>query len=137
MQSEKNELLQFLGGLAMLVGGLYLFSQRVTVSSTFFSDGYFCFRGSRFNSGLSVIPLIIGFVLLFAMKDSILPKIIITMGALVIILSIVAGTSFHLPTITLYEWILYLFLIFGGAGLLARILLKDPERSSKKSKKDK
>lgn len=136
MQSEKNELLKFLGGLAMLVGGLYLFMQRVTVRSTFFSAGYFSFRGTRFNSGMSIIPLVIGFVLLFAMKDSIIPKLIITLGALVVILSIIAGTSFILENMSLYEWVLYLFLIFGGAGLLARILLKDPEKPAKK-KKDK
>lgn len=68
MKKARNELLQFLGGLAMLIGGLFLFSQKVMVSSGF-------------------------------------------------------GMGFLLG----YEWVIMLVLIFGGAGLLAKILLTNPE----------
>ena len=41
---------------------------------------------------------------------------------MIIIVSVIASTTIRLPRITLYEWILYIVLIFGGAGLLARAL---------------
>lgn len=40
MKRAGNELLQFLAGLAMLIAGLFIFSQKVMVSSGFFGHGF-------------------------------------------------------------------------------------------------
>lgn len=125
MKKARNELLQFLGGLAMLVGGLFLFSQKVIVSSGFGMG--FMFGGIRVASGLIIIPLIVGIVWLFASGGSFASKIMIGVGVLIIIAGVIASTTIRLSTITLYEWMLMLFLIFGGVGLLAKILLTNPE----------
>ena len=53
MKEAKNELMQFVAGIIMLVVGLYIFSQKVIVFS-----GFFSFGGGRFSSGLIVVPLI-------------------------------------------------------------------------------
>ena len=37
MKKERNELLEFLGGLAMLVVGLYLFTNKASVQTSFFA----------------------------------------------------------------------------------------------------
>ena len=47
MKEAKNELMQFVAGIIMLVVGLYIFSQKVIVFS-----GFFSFGGGRFSSGL-------------------------------------------------------------------------------------
>lgn len=60
MKEAKNELMQFVAGIIMLVVGLYIFSQKVIVFS-----GFFSFGGGRFSSGLIVVPLIIGIVWMF------------------------------------------------------------------------
>ena len=39
MKEAKNELMQFVAGIIMLVVGLYIFSQKVIVFSGFFSLG--------------------------------------------------------------------------------------------------
>ena len=49
MKEAKNELMQFVAGIIMLVVGLYIFSQKVIVFS-----GFFSFGGGRFSSGLIV-----------------------------------------------------------------------------------
>ena len=121
MKKERNELLEFLGGLAMLVVGLYLFTTKVTVQSSLF-DGTWSVAGVNINSGLVLIPFIIGIVLLFFKPDSFLSKLITGCGLLIIIVSVIASTTIRLPRISLYEWILYLVLIFGGLGLLCRAL---------------
>ena len=50
MKEAKNELMQFVAGIIMLVVGLYIFSQKVIVFS-----GFFSFGGGRFSSGLIVV----------------------------------------------------------------------------------
>lgn len=121
MKKERNELLEFLGGLAMLVVGLYLFTNKATVQTSFFSGGLSLF-GMHLNSGLVIIPFIIGIVWLFVKPSSFGAKLVVGLGILIIIVSVIASTTICLPRITLYEWILYIVLIFGGAGLLARAL---------------
>lgn len=125
MKRAKNELLQFLGGLAMLVVGLYILSQKVMVYSSFF--GYRMMLG-RFsmNSGMIMIPFIIGIVWMFASGGSFISKVFTGLGVLLIIVSLILSTNISLVHMTLYEWMLILILIFGGAGLLVKILLANP-----------
>ena len=121
VKKERNELLEFLAGLAMLVVGLFLFTNKAEVQTAFFSGSIRLF-GAHLNSGLVIIPFIIGIVWLFVKRHSIGAKLVTALGILIIIVSVIASTTIRLPRITLYEWILYLVLIFGGVGLLARAL---------------
>ena len=121
MKKAKNELLQFLAGLAMLISGLFIFSQKVTVFSGFFGYGL-RMGGFYMSNGLVMIPFIIGVVWMFASEGSFASKVFTAAGVLIILLAIIMTTNIRLVSITLYEWVLILVLIFGGAGLLARIL---------------
>lgn len=121
MNRAKNELLQFLGGLLMLVAGLFIFSQKVMVSSTFFGLRMML-GGMSMSNGMIIIPLIIGIVWMFASGGSFASKIFTSLGVLIIVVSIILTTNISLVRMTLYEWVLILILIFGGAGMLARIL---------------
>ena len=128
MKEAKNELLQFVGGVIMLVVGLYILSQKVMVSSSY---GFFSLWGGRFSSGLIMVPLIIGVVWMFASGGSFVSKVFTVLSVILIIAAIVASTRIWLVTITMYEWVL----IFGGAGLVAKVLIAN--NKSEKSKKDK
>ena len=121
MKKERNELLEFLGGLAMLVVGLYLFTNKASVQTSFFAGNLSLF-GLNVNSGLVIIPFIIGVVWLFVKPGSFGAKLVTGLGFLLIIVSEIASTTIRLQRLTLFEWILYLVLIFGGVGLLARAL---------------
>ena len=112
MKEAKNELLQFVGGVIMLVVGLYILSQKVMVSSSY---GFFSLWGGRFSSGLIMVPLIIGVVWMFASGGSFVSKVFTVLSVILIIAAIV--------------------LIFGGAGLVAKVLFAN--NKSEKSKKDK
>ena len=50
-----------------------------------------------------------------------------SVGVFIIVAGVIASTTIRLQTITLYEWVLMLVLIFGGVGLLAKILIANPE----------
>lgn len=116
MKEAKNELMQFVAGIIMLVVGLYIFSQKVIVFSGFFS------LGGRFSSGLIVVPLIIGIVWMFVSGANFASKVFTALAAIIIIASVVMTTNIHLSAMSLYDWILILVLIFGGAGLVGKVL---------------
>lgn len=121
MKSAKNELLQFLAGLVMLIAGLFIFSQKVVVYSSFM--GGFSLGGMRMTSGLIIVPLIAGIVWMFVSGASFPSKVLTGAGVLLILVAVIASTSIHLTSMTLYEWVLILVMIFGGAALDAKVLL--------------
>ncbi|MCM1144771.1 MAG: hypothetical protein NC318_13205 [Blautia sp.] len=135
MKRAKNELLQFLGGLAMLVVGLFLFSQKVMVSSSFFG-GVIWLGGFHMTNGMVIIPFIIGIVWLFASGGSFASKVFTGLGVLLLIATIILTTNISMVRVTLYEWIIMLVLIFGGAGLLARILLSTSKAEPESPERD-
>ncbi len=112
----------FLAGLAMLIAGLFIFSQKVLVHTTFFSSGI-RLGSLHLNTGMIIIPLIIGVIWMFVKPKSIWGKLITAAGVLIIIITIIMSTSFRLTTMSLFDWVLILVLIFGGVGLLLRVML--------------
>ena len=134
MKEAKNELLQFVAGVIMLVVGLYILSQKVMVSSTY---GFFSLWGGTFSSGLIMIPFIIGVVWMFATGGSFASKVFTALSVLLIIVSIIVSTRIWLVRITMYEWVLILVLIFGGAGLVAKVLFANNKSERESGKKDK
>ncbi len=121
MKKAKNELLQFLAGLAMLIAGLFILSQKVIVTSGFFGSG-FGLGGFRLSNGLIMVPFIIGVVWMFASEGSFASKMFTAASVLIVVAAIILSTNISLVSVTLYDWVVILVLIFGGAGLLARIL---------------
>lgn len=124
MKKAKNELLQLLAGLLMLVAGLFILSQKVMVSSGFFGYG-FMLGGIYLGNGLIMVPFIIGILWMFGSGGSFLSKLFTVASVVIIIVAIIMTTNLSMVRISLYEWVLILVLIFGGAGLVARLLFSD------------
>ena len=135
MKKAKNELLQFLAGLAMLIAGLFIFSQKVMVSSGFFGYGL-RIGGFYMSNGLVMIPFIIGVVWMFASEGSFASKVFTALGVMIIILAIIMTTNIRLERMTLFDWVVILVLIFGGAGMLARILFAGRKTFSEPGRSD-
>lgn len=95
MKKARNEFLQFLAGLAMLTAGLFIFSQKVMVSSGFFGYG-FRIGGLYMSNGLVMVPFIIGVVWMFASEGSFASKAFTALGVLIIILAIIMMTNIRL-----------------------------------------
>ena len=73
---------------------------------------------------------------MFASGGSFASKVLSGVGVLFIIVSIILSTNISFVHITLFEWILILVLIFGGAGLLAKILFAVPRRNADTAEQD-
>lgn len=122
MKKPKHELMTFVAGIVMLVAGLFILSQKVIVSSSFFSSfGGLSIWGARVSSGMVVIPLIIGIIWMF-MTDSFASKVFSALAGLLIVIAVILSTNIHLTSMTLFDWLVILVLIFGGLGFVASVI---------------
>ncbi len=100
----------------MVVVGVYLFLQQVTVSTGFWILwGYNAF-------GLSLIPLLVGIGWLFFDGRSIIGWLLVVLGALIIFAGILTNLQVYFRPTSLFNTIIMLGLLAGGLGLVARSL---------------
>jgi hypothetical protein len=102
------------------VGGAYLLTQRVTVTSGFWSF----FGGHTF--GLSLLPLVVGAGILFYDGRSRLGWILTLGGALIVFLGILTNLRIYFEPTSLFDTLVMLVLLAGGLGLMARALRPQP-----------
>lgn len=107
---------EFLLGLGMSVAGAYLLTQRVTVTS-----GYWTLWG--YNAfGLSLLPLLFGIGLLFFNGRSIAGWLLTFAGVVIIFVGIIANLGVYFQSTSLFNTLVMLVLLAGGIGLVARSL---------------
>ncbi|HKG13940.1 MAG TPA: hypothetical protein VKB12_11390 [Pyrinomonadaceae bacterium] len=107
---------EFLLGLGMAVAGGYMLTERVTVTS-----GYWSMWGhSAF--GLSLLPLVIGIGLLFYNGKSIAGWLLTFAGAVIILAGIITNLQIYFQPTSLFSTVVMLVLLAGGIGLVARSL---------------
>jgi hypothetical protein len=107
-------LVEFLGGVAMVVAGGYLLTSRVTVSSGYWTLwGYDAF-------GLSMLPLMVGIGVLFFNARSVLGWFLLLVGSVIIVTGIVANLRIYFQPTSLFNTIMILGLMAGGIGLIIR-----------------
>lgn len=107
---------EFFLGLAMAVGGGYLLTNQVTVSSGFWG----WFGPSTF--GLTLLPLVVGCGLLFFDGKSRFGLLLVAGGALIVLLGVLMNLRIYFEPTSLFNTLLMLFLLAGGLGLVARSL---------------
>jgi predicted membrane channel-forming protein YqfA (hemolysin III family) len=107
---------EFLLGLGMSAAGAYLLTQRVTVTS-----GYWTLWG--YNAfGLSLLPLLFGVGLLFFNGRSVAGWLLTFVGVVVILAGIIANLGVYFQPTSLFNTLVMLVLLAGGLGLVARSL---------------
>jgi hypothetical protein len=107
---------EFFLGLALAVAGGYLLTQRVVVTSGFWS------AFGEHSFGLSLIPLLAGVALLFFNGRSTLGWILTAGGALIIFLGVLMNLRVYFTPTSLFNTLVMLVLLMGGLGLIARSL---------------
>jgi len=107
---------EFLLGLGMSVAGAYLLTQRVTVTS-----GYWTLWG--YNAfGLSLLPLLFGVGLLFFNGKSLAGWLLTFVGVVIILVGVIANLGVYFQPTSLFNTLMMLVLLAGGIGLVARSL---------------
>src|SRR5438552_12097121 len=106
----------FFLGMAMAVGGAYLLTNQVTVTS-----GYWRFWGHN-AFGISLLPLLFGIGLLFFNGRSVPGWLLTFAGAVILFVAILAHLEIYFQPTSLFNTLLMLVLLVGGIGLIARSL---------------
>jgi uncharacterized protein len=105
---------EFFLGLAMALGGGYLLTSQVTVSS-----GFWGWLGPG-TFGLSLLPLVVGCGLLFFDGKSRLGIFLVVGGALIVVLGVLMNLRIYFEPTSRFNTLLMLGLLAGGLGLVAR-----------------
>lgn len=106
----------FLIGFIMAVAGGYLLTNQVTVTS-----GAWALWG--YNSfGLSLLPFIVGVLMLFFDGRSRLGWLLLVAGVVIILAGIIMNLRIYFEPTSLFNTLTMLFLLAGGIGLVARSL---------------
>lgn len=107
---------EFFVGLAMAVAGAYMLTNRVMVTSYFWTiGGYNMF-------GFSLVPLIFGIGILFFNGKSVVGWLLLAVGIVVIFTGILMNLNIYFQTTSLFGTIVMLVLLAGGIGLIFRAL---------------
>ena len=121
----KNELLMFFIGLILLGAGLFWLFQRTSVATVGIFSGGLLFGNIMIPTGVVLIPLIIGIILLFFLEDKrIIGWIVTVIGLIVVILSILMSVRISFERTSLFEFICMFGFIAAGTGLLLRTLFR-------------
>ncbi len=107
-------------GLLMAVGGAYLLSERITVSS-----GFWSWFGPH-TSGLALLPLVVGAGFLFFDGRSIAGWILTASGIVIVLLGVLMNLRIYFEPTSLFDTLIMLVLLAGGVGLMARSLRPQP-----------
>lgn len=132
LKQAKSELMQFFVGLAMLIVGGYLFMENVEVTTA--SIFSFSLMGRRMD-GLIFVPLIASIIFLF-FKYNIISKICVGLSLLLIVANVIMNLNLYWRATTLFATIIIFVLLFGGLGLVCRVLFANPDGKHGKNYKD-
>lgn len=116
----------FFAGLAFSVLGIFLITQNTIVRTSFnlsrITGGY------NPPFGLLLLPILIGIILLFAMKKQIWGWLLIIFGLCTILLSLLMGLEIRFRPVTLYYTILMYGSVAVGAGLMIRGVIQSNQK---------
>ncbi len=111
---------QFFLGLALAVGGGWLLTNQVQVTTNAWQLwGYNAF-------GLSLLPFMLGTGFLFFNGKSWVGWLLLVSGLVIILVGILTNLSIYFRTTSLFNTLLMLAMLAGGIGLIARSLRAVP-----------
>lgn len=119
-----------LAGIAFFVLGVFLITQNTIVRTGFNLGGIM--GGYNPPFGVMLIPVLIGIILLFAMKKQIWGWILIGFGLATILLGLLLGLEIYFKPTNLYVTLL----MFGSAAVGVGLMIRGVVQSNSKSEED-
>lgn len=115
---SEGGLTRFFVGLAMLVGGGYLFLDSVRVTSGFgFGRSLFHVGGLGITSGMVLIPFIFGIGMVFYNSKNILGWVLCGGSLVMLVFGVLASIQFRMQHMSSFNLLMILTLFIGGLGL--------------------
>lgn len=114
----------FLLGIALvIIGGYLLFNQVQVHSGQGFWGRSWGFGNYGTNFGITMIPLLIGIAILFSNGKSLIGKVLVGGGFLMILVGIIASLDIHFRQTSLLNTLIMLICLVGGIGLVVRSIM--------------
>lgn len=122
-------LMRFFLGLAMMIGGGYLFLSSVIVTNRFsLGVGLYSVGGFSVTSGMVLVPFIFGIGMIFYNSKNILGWILAIGSLIMLFFGVIASLNFRFRGMSAFDLIVILVLLVGGIGLFLSSLrsLQEP-----------
>ncbi|MBO4762798.1 MAG: hypothetical protein J5499_05175 [Lachnospiraceae bacterium] len=119
---KDNDVLLFFIGLVMLIVGGFIFFKNVSIMDG--SMFAFSIGGYRLD-GLVFVPLIASIVFLFY-KYCLASKLCCIFSIILILINVIMNLRLRWRETSLFSGIIMFVLLFGGAGLLLRVIFANP-----------
>jgi uncharacterized protein len=111
----------FLLGIVMVAIGGYLLFNQVQVNGGYWR--WSGFGGYGTNFGITLIPLLLGIAIMFVNGKSLVGRLLTGLGALIILVGIIANLDIHFQQTSLLNTLIMLVLLVGGIGLVVRSVM--------------
>ena len=109
---------RFFVGLAMCVAGGYLFLNAIHVSYGFgLGHVLYAYGPARLTTGMTLLPLALGIGLIFYNARNVLGWLLALGSLLAIVVGVIASIRFSLAGMSLFDLLVIVVLLVGGAGL--------------------
>lgn len=116
--------LSFLLGLVMMIGGGYLLLNSIIVRPAFgFGMAMFNAGGVPITSGMILIVFMFGVGFIFYDREKWIGWILAVGSIIAMIFGVIASTSLMFTNMSVFDLLVILVLLFGGAGLFLRSLV--------------
>ena len=115
---------RFFIGLAMLIGGVYLFLDNIQLIQFGLSYRFFSYGGYHLTTGLVFIPFIFGIVLVFYDSRLDIGWWLCILSLLLIVYGVLRSIQFRFIPMSAFELSLILVLGFGGLGLILNAVFR-------------
>jgi hypothetical protein len=118
-------IVQFFVGLALMIGGGYLFLDSVQVT-TGFGLGYGLYRFGNFNltSGMLLIPFMAGIAMIFYNNRNYFGWVLAGGSLVALLFGVLRSINFVLRGMSAFDLLLILVLFAGGLGMFLNSLRK-------------
>ncbi len=124
---------EFVMGVVMLVGGGYLFLNSVRVhSGLHWGMALFNVGGVGVTGGMVLIPFMLGVGMVFYNSKNPIGWLLTAGAVVALVFGLVASVQLHFERMTLFELLMVLVLMIGGAGLLLRSTRDHGEASERR-----
>lgn len=112
---------QFFIGLAMLIGGVYLLLNSISVNAGYgFGARLYGVGGFGITSGMIMFPFMFGVGIIFYNSKNWLGWLLAVGSLVALIFGVIASIQFRFNGMSAFDLVVILVLAVGGAGLLLR-----------------
>lgn len=118
-RKKASDYIEFYMGILLIIGGVFFLLSKAVVHSGFYGISL---GGINVSTGLVIIPLMLGIILLVNNPKSIFARLITIAGSIFIVGSIIMNIRITFTTTSMFDYVIMMLLIALGLGLMLKAI---------------